>query len=212
MEKDNADIGNELPPTTIKLAIEPDVIIIIEHSSKPETQFEVSSLNLGQASPYFRTLLRSSFEEGALVRQGCCPEITLGGDDDPEAIEILFRILHAQPALKYLSLSLSMVSTIARHSDKYLCTAALLPWTKLWLEKHREYHTTKELGQLLLASYCFQEEGHFLTWTTEAMFRLSPQRGVWLDKEVLEVLPQHVTGEQLSLPPRRSASRNHIFY
>lgn len=99
-----------------------------------QTFIRVSSSVLMAASPVFKGMLSPRFKEGhALQSSTGIFELSLpDDDDDPDAMEILCTVLHAQDPTKliqkpsgYIALSTGAILNLVIVTDKYACGAAV---------------------------------------------------------------------------------------
>ncbi|KAF4976187.1 hypothetical protein FZEAL_7106 [Fusarium zealandicum] len=142
-------------PKMLQLYPNGDAIVVVHHPTKQSLKCLVSSIILRAASPYFDALFGSDFKEGASVRQGNCPEITLQ-EDDPDAMEIILSALHFKYSSRFTSLTPAELASVARQSDKYTCNGALQPWISTWLSTIEDVADPKDAGLLLTAAYFFR--------------------------------------------------------
>ncbi|KAJ4203386.1 hypothetical protein NW767_005503 [Fusarium falciforme] len=166
-----------------------DAILVVHHRTKPSIKCLVSSTILRVASPYFESLFGSNFKEGAAVRQGECPEITLQ-EDDPEAMEIILSILHFKYSEKFSSLKPALLAAVARQSDKYSCNVALRPWISTWLSGIESESDPKDIGLLLTAAYFFRSTESISTVSKGAVPHLNLDfDSEWSKHEMTAILP-----------------------
>ncbi|KAI8655164.1 BTB domain-containing protein [Fusarium keratoplasticum] len=166
-----------------------DAILVVHHRTKPSMKCLVSSTILRVASPYFESLFGSNFKEGAAVRQGECPEITLQ-EDDPEAMEIILSILHFKYSEKFSSLKPALLAAVARQSDKYSCNVALRPWISTWLSGIENVSDPKDIGLLLTAAYFFRSTESISTVSKGAVPHLNLDfDSEWSKHEMTAILP-----------------------
>ncbi|KAF4470202.1 hypothetical protein FALBO_2874 [Fusarium albosuccineum] len=176
-------------PSMLQLYPNGDAILVIHHRTKQSIKCLISSTILRVASPYFDALFGSDFKEGAAVRQGDCPEITLQ-EDDPEAMEIILSILHFKYHERFNKLSPSQLASVARQSDKYSCNAALRPWISTWLSAIEDVSETKEIGLLLTAAYFFRSTDSISAVSKGAVPHLTLDfEAEWSRNEMTAVLP-----------------------
>ncbi|KAJ4219381.1 hypothetical protein FSOLCH5_012246 [Fusarium solani] len=175
-----------------------DAILVVHHRTKPSMKCLVSSTILRVASPYFESLFGSNFKEGAAVRQGECPEITLQ-EDDPEAMEIILSILHFKYSEKFSSLKPALLAAVARQSDKYSCNVALRPWISTWLSGIEGVSDPKDIGLLLTAAYFFRSTESISTVSKGAVPHLNLDfDSEWSKHEVTAILPFEIKGSFLT--------------
>jgi hypothetical protein len=195
---DNNDVEMSTAGTTEVtkefIIINPDGDVIFRVSgsaANATTSFLVSSRILSFTSEPFRTMLDSKSPEHR-------PTITL--EDDAEAMETIFRVLHHQHNEVKLSMDPKCLLTLAIHSDKYQTNEAMRPWATQWCIPRSEVTESEDLGRLLLAAYLFRIS-NFSSIAAKVATLLKPGfKSSWLEHGILERLPSIITGiERASL-------------
>ena len=181
-------------PDTVHLCRTGDVLITVKTGSNSEQKrFLVSSQVLGLASPVFARLFQGNMSEGEKLRNGesLCVELP---EDDADAMEIIFRVLHHDPGLIRISKSLESLAVLAVHSDKYDCSNSLRPWVELWLAAQQSVEKTAvNLGLQLLIHFKLQASARFLEVSALAIKELPPYFATeWKGHQLLHFLPNKV--------------------
>jgi len=118
-------------------------LMLVLGSPTCQARFQVSSKVLSLSSPVFRTMLnfRSGFKEGKDLaeRTTSSPPMELFlGDDNPNALAIILRIIHAQTRWVPQSLGPDRLYEIAIISDKYDMRDPLDYWLRKWAPERFE--------------------------------------------------------------------------
>jgi hypothetical protein len=88
---------------------------------------------LGLASPVLKRMLNGKFREGTTLQATGSVEIPLP-DDDAEALTILLNIFHHRTRQVPHSVSVEILSDLARLVDKYDCHEAVEMFSKYWVD------------------------------------------------------------------------------
>jgi hypothetical protein len=91
--------------------------------------------------------------EAQAILAGERPRIELP-DDDPNAMKIIFEILHHRP--ETYSMTTDCAVSIAIVGDKYDCTRALRPWLIYWLACQEPENSAIDIGLRLLVYLILQ--------------------------------------------------------
>ncbi|KAF8426717.1 hypothetical protein EV426DRAFT_560107 [Tirmania nivea] len=134
------------PPVTRVASIIFDPIgdlMLVLGSATCQARFQVSSKVLSLSSPVFRTMLNfnSGFKEGKSLaeRTTSSPPMELFlGDDNPNALAIILRIIHVQTRWVPQSLGPERLYEIAIISDKYDMRDSLDYWLAKWAPERFE--------------------------------------------------------------------------
>ncbi|KAI9147645.1 Efflux pump himE [Paramyrothecium foliicola] len=195
--------ANPKPTQTVRLDPEGDVTLVIEGNDDTQHRFLASSVVLRLASPVFAKMFGPNFKEGADIRSGQVPSISLG-DDDPKAMDTILRIIHHQCSGIAFSLPPAVLASLAVHSDKYDCNRALKPWIAHWCNDFRDSSSVEDIGFTILAGYLFRSPT-FPKIMANATKKLPGSfLTTWEDQEFLGLLPDSVSVE---LSERMSAVR-----
>jgi len=145
-QKDLASV-EEVEPPVVRIAtiiFDPvgDLMLVLE-SPTCQARFQVSSKVLSLSSPVFRTMLnfKSGFKEGKDLaeRTTSSPPMELFlGDDNPNALAIILRIIHLQTRWVPQSLGPERLYEIAIISDKYDMRDSLDYWLRKWAPEQFE--------------------------------------------------------------------------
>jgi hypothetical protein len=181
-------------PDAVPLDPEGDVILVVNDPARNVgSSFLVSSRVLSLASPVFSKMFGPDFAEGIQVRRGNRPYINLE-ENDPEAMELILRILHYQCADISFSMDPKSLAVLAIHCDKYDCIRALRPWAAHWCSRSVDISAPEDFGYMLLAAYMLRLPS-FCSIATDAAKQLTPDFvSVWEEHETLGLLPEAVTG------------------
>lgn len=113
----------------VNIAANGDVVFIVGPNSK---RLKVHSLFLTNAAKVFQAMLGPHFKEGHQLAQPGLTEIELP-EDDTEAIETVFNIIHGRNNKVSDTLNLDELLQVAIIIDKYECHIPLTFALKLWL-------------------------------------------------------------------------------
>ncbi|KAF8861819.1 hypothetical protein BDZ45DRAFT_739983 [Acephala macrosclerotiorum] len=165
MGKEGVISGSAQP---VDVAPDGDVVFLI---GSEKARVRVYSLILKNASKVFSAMLGPQFSEGRtlLVANSQLPtEISLP-EDDPEAMTVICRILHGRNETFTKRLKSTEILNVSIAADKWDCVVPLTWAIKDWL-KCEGVKDGKELWNLTLASYWFQNEEAFETLTRALIF------------------------------------------
>ncbi|KIW10506.1 hypothetical protein PV08_11470 [Exophiala spinifera] len=159
---------------------------------QPGVLIRVASKTLVHYSPVFKAMLTGPFREGQLILRKDNPPILDLPEDEPNAMELLLRILHQGKTVTgdhYEERDGKDICGMARASDKYCCSAP----AKLWFRNYLLYHHCKgavldfdecgrkildeieqdldfgELAWRISASYLLKDPGSFYHLTKKAI-------------------------------------------
>ena len=110
--------------------IDEDGDVLVQSGSK---ELLVSSKILALASPVFKAMFNSKFLEGSTIRNTQCPLQLPLPEDDPDALAVLFHILHFSSKRKFLTLEVDLQLELVKLSDKYDCTTSISGESGRWL-------------------------------------------------------------------------------
>ncbi|KAH0536866.1 hypothetical protein FGG08_006297 [Glutinoglossum americanum] len=125
------------PPTpeTITLDSSGDVIFLVggktPHHQKSQLLLASSKI-LSLASPVFAAMFRHGFQEGKTLSSRSMDPIPLP-DDNPDAIILLFKVLHFRSRDVPWDPDLGTLAHLAVVCDKYDCVEAVAAWSRVWL-------------------------------------------------------------------------------
>jgi len=137
-----------------------------------------------------------SFLEGQRLLVEDCPIINLE-EDDPELMELMFRILHYQGSPQEYVMDAEKLARLSLQCDKYQCTRALGPWVTIWLRNvARRDDSARTVGFQILAAYTFGDllEFRSISRTATLQLRLSFVTA-WDEDNLLAILPPSVSGK-----------------
>ncbi|OWY49412.1 hypothetical protein AALT_g11080 [Alternaria alternata] len=159
-------------------------------------KFLISTHILRLASPVFSCMFNAAFHEGQRLLVEDCPVLELG-DDDPELMGLMLRILHYQGSSADYAMEAERLARLSLHCDKYDCTSALGPWVPTWLRNvATKDESAKALGFQILAAFIFGDSLEFRNKSRTATLQLAPSFGaVWEEEELLAILPSSITGK-----------------
>lgn len=181
---------------------EGDVVLAVKKpDSDDQNMFLVSSKVLSLASPVFEKMFSPKFLEGEQVRRGerLCNVL---GDDDPEAMQIILRILHHCRHDRPFQLKEPLkLATVAIHCDKYDCSNPLDVWIRGWMGDQNlgplGICTAEGIGLLLVAAYMFRRNNAFLSsfGSRASKFLMPGFVSVWKQNELISLLPEAFTSK-----------------
>jgi hypothetical protein len=140
-------------------------------------------------------MFSSSFRERQQLLSEEIPVIELG-DDDPEAMGLIMRVLHYQGTVADRTMSVKSLARLAIQCDKYDFTRSLGPWTTTWLQNVRTNDNSAEaFGFRILAAYMFGDSKGFRDITRLAILQLNPAFSAnWDREELLSIIPLNFIG------------------
>ncbi|CUS12383.1 unnamed protein product [Tuber aestivum] len=100
-----------------------------------KTKLQISSKVLSTASPVFRSMFSPRFREGAALASATKLTEIEFPDDSPQALGIIFDVLHFRHDCVSDDYSHDVLYNIALVADKYDLTRALGPWKEVWLKR-----------------------------------------------------------------------------
>jgi hypothetical protein len=184
-----AKAGNDEIPI-LKLDLDGDVIM-----AAGRKKWLVSSKVLGMASPVFKRMFASDFQEGTRVRNGATPTITLE-EDHEKAMDYLFHILHHQTDHVPLSIPWNGMSSMAETCDKYDCVRALKSWITIWMKDLEEMMVKNKAppGEFIFSTY-FLDRDNFPKLAGIAVPFISVMSlDTWKSSPRLSRLPDTIAG------------------
>jgi len=172
------------------------VLRCVSQCTGASAKFLVSTHILRLASPVFSCMFNATFHEGQRLLIEDCPLLELG-DDDPELMGLMLRILHYQGSSADYVMEPERLARLSLHCDKYDCTRALGPWVSTWLRNvATKDGSAKTLGFQVLAAYTFGDSLEFRNKSRTATLQLAPSFvAAWEKEELFAVLPSSVTGK-----------------
>ncbi|KAL9604755.1 MAG: hypothetical protein Q9179_001730 [Wetmoreana sp. 5 TL-2023] len=108
---------------------------------RPST-IRVSAKILSMSSPVFKTMFRPEFNKDLALSSSQPFKMDLP-DDDADAMAWLFHALHLHPDLDH-DPEFAIREQIAYLCNKYQCSRALKPWTRVWLQQWRDASNTSK--------------------------------------------------------------------
>jgi hypothetical protein len=177
-----------------------DLIIQIPGTSDEAITYSyvVSTSVLTLASPVFKALLNGNMSEAYALRDEGQSRIVLQ-DDDPKAMELLFKILH-HCARKEMNVTIRDLAAVAVLCDKYDCIGVASPWILTWSEGIDDTGTALEIGLILLIYYFLCLPTKFGEVSKNAIKILKPGfQNVWLCHPLIRLFPQEITGQFIDL-------------
>jgi hypothetical protein len=141
-------------------------------------------------------MFSASFSEGQRLLVEGCPVVELG-DDDPELMGLILRILHYQGSPTEYVMEAERLAKLSLLCDKYDCTKSLGPWIPTWLRNVGTKDVSPQaLGSQILAAYMFGDSLEFRNRSRTATLQLAASSvAVWEEEEPFAVLPSSVTGK-----------------
>ncbi|KAF8245553.1 hypothetical protein K440DRAFT_646162 [Wilcoxina mikolae CBS 423.85] len=139
-------------------------------------QYQVSSQVLWTASPVFRAMFgpTSGFEEAVNLRRvhilGFPPSV-VPLDDNSEALEFIFNVLHLQHDRVPDTISFQKMVQVAAICEKYELHRALQPTADKLFKPQKMLSTHHGYEDWLLVSYCFGYESIFTDVSKELILR-----------------------------------------
>jgi hypothetical protein len=148
-----------------EISPEGDVIFVLGQNKR----LRVCSVILRNASKPFNRMLGKDYAEGQNLSKTNPPEVPLP-DDDPDAMEIIFNIIHHRNDAIPASLTPQEVFNIAIPIHKYDCVVALKHASIVWL-KLSGNECLKDLGYLMGAAYILGDAEAFNDITLAMILR-----------------------------------------
>lgn len=141
-------------------------------------------------------MFSASFSEGQRLLVEDCPVVELG-DDDPELMGLMLRILHYQGDPTEYVIEAERLARLALLCDKYDCTRALGPWVPTWLRNvGTKDNSPQALGSQILAAYLFGDSLDFRNKSRAATLQLTASSvAAWEEEEPFAILPSSVIGK-----------------
>jgi len=189
---------------------EGDVILVVtgKEEAGQARDFLASSKILKLASPVFAKMFAPCFREGAALQSSAetCPTVQLK-EDDPEAMELLLRLLHFDTGkVPETAPPLDTLAKLAILSDKYDCNRALKPWIALWVRNvdNIEDLDQHSLGKLVLTAYLFRSS-HFEDISADVITQLTTNFALeWAEESMLQThIPDSIIGSFTQPTARR---------
>lgn len=141
-----------------------DVLII-----SGDKEMLVSSHVLSLASSVFNRMLEPGFLEGNVDRSQEHPlELSLP-DDDPEALTLLFHIIHFSPRRKYDHPHVDLMLQLVQLADKYDCARPVQDASERWLRAHARTEQDLDVLVILIAIAFFIESEEEFQLNTAAL-------------------------------------------
>lgn len=147
-------------------------LMLVLGSPTCQAQFQVSSKVLSLSSPVFRTMLNfeSGFKEGKSLaeRTASSPPMELFlGDDNPNALAIILRIIHVQTRWVPQSIGPERLYEIAIISDKYDMGDSLDYWLGKWAPER--FEGTVSIDKWLFIAFVCGRAAEFRILSRELM-------------------------------------------
>lgn len=199
------DQGAPKPPIkTIVMDPEGDLSVVVHGAAAPYAaqDFLVHSRVLALASPMFAIMFGPHFREGGALRgrtassRPCRIELH---EDDPYAMDLLFRVLHHRVADMPLRLEPAALAALAVQADKYDCKVVFRPWALQWC-CIPEGATQREIGEVLLAAYLLEAPGLEGVALQAARLLRPSFVSAWEDSHIVDFMPDAAIGEDPSPP------------
>ncbi|KAI9867585.1 MAG: hypothetical protein M1813_008384 [Trichoglossum hirsutum] len=157
--------------TIDRKVIDEDGDILVQIGSK---EMLVSSKILILASPVFKAMLKSNFLEGNTARSTQHPLKLPLPDDDPDALTVLFQILHFSPKRKRLEPDVDLQLELAQLADKYDCVISIHAESEQWLHALNEVdHESSILWKLSTIAFLMGHTEKFANFTAKLALTLS---------------------------------------
>ncbi|KXH34838.1 hypothetical protein CSAL01_00419 [Colletotrichum salicis] len=128
-----ADDTNGGPPAIKEVQIDPDgdlTLVAGQQTGKPEKSFHVCASALRRSSQVWKKMLFGPFKES---KPAFGPWLVNLPEDDPDALEIILNIIHANFPLVPNTPDLFELYEIFQMANKYDMIPALKPWAVAWL-------------------------------------------------------------------------------
>jgi hypothetical protein len=154
--------------STTDIAPDGDVIFLIGPEKK---RFRTNSLVVKNASKVFAALLGPHFSEDQALSVGKdhgLPVEILLPEDDPEALSVIFKVIHGRNDLILENPKSSTVLKVAIAVDKWDCHIPLCWAISAWLKFGGSIPNVEVLWTLMLAAYWFRHGQGFMN-TTRAL-------------------------------------------
>lgn len=153
------------------------------------TRIRVSSNVMTLSSPVFKAMLKGGFLEGQLGGSKEKPATVRLGDDHPDAMVMLAKILHHHKDI-YGQPSLEHVCELATVSNKYDCREMVRAWFRHHiLQQQWGWKPTPdqaELAHLIGAAYLLSDKMAFLLFTKTAIRTLNWEADMSEFKDILD--------------------------
>jgi hypothetical protein len=165
-------------------------LVVSLASEKIGQRFLVSTTILSLASRYFDRLFNGHMTEAQELAHGGPVSISLD-EDDPQAVQVILRVLHHQTPDPSINLDLSLIANVALHSDKYDTCTVLEPWIAHWLDALQPVGKSPiDIGLFLLATHMIRARSRFTLASSMALRDLAEgfERS-WSTHELLQYLP-----------------------
>lgn len=127
------DDTNGALSSVTQVQIDPDGDLILragQQTDKPEKSFHVCASALRRSSQVWKKMLFGPFKES---KPAFGPWVVNLPEDDPEALEIILNIIHANFPLVPNTPSIFELYEIFQMANKYDMIPALKPWAVAWL-------------------------------------------------------------------------------
>lgn len=141
----------------VAIAPDGDVIFVVGDEQRP---LKVHSVFLRTVSSVFNAMLGPHYREGANLSSDC-PKVIPLPEDDPEAMEIIFNIIHFRLDAVRDQFEPEDVLCLAIATDKYDLAQALRLSTRDWLQQCNSTQNPKESWKLVKASYLLLNDRAF---------------------------------------------------
>jgi hypothetical protein len=168
-----------------------DATLVVSHpSEKTEKHFSVSTSVLSLASRYFDRLFNGRMAEAREFANKGSVSVNLD-EDDPQAIEVILRVLHHQIQELPVNLDLSSIAKVALHSDKYDTYTVLEPWVTHWLDALPPIGKSPiDIGLFLLATQMVSAKSRYALASSVASKELAKGFELsWSTHELLQHIP-----------------------
>jgi hypothetical protein len=168
-----------------------DATLVVPHiSEKTEKHFSVSTSILSLASRYFDRLFKGRMAEAHELANKGSVSVNLD-EDDPQAMEVILRVLHHQTQQLSINLDLSLIAKIAMHSDKYDTYTVLEPWVTKWLDALQPIEKSPiDIGLFLLATRMVHARPQYTQASQVALKELAREFELsWSTHELLQYMP-----------------------
>ena len=148
--------------TTIDIVPDGDVVLAVGHQKQ---RLRVQSHILKYASKVFAVMLSPAWQEGQVLLETKSLELPLE-DDDPDAMEIICRVIHHSNEPETEHPTPEMVLQLAVVADKYNLTTALKFASTCWLDRETDPDAVGSLslldqGRLMAAAHLLDNKHMF---------------------------------------------------
>jgi hypothetical protein len=137
-----------------------DVLLQPSKDGKPVGTLLVSSQVLSLASPVFEAMFNGNFAEGQDLSATSPRKVPLP-EDDPEALILLCKVTHLQIDDVPDQVSFDKLADFAIVCDKYRCTTAVRPWSKVQIAQLLPKPNAPLFAKLIFITYVLDLPAEF---------------------------------------------------